>query len=133
MGNTSEHWSILTVMPGAVARKYTEIDNFDADTFFPAQAAANGTAVPRLPQDGGQLTIAATGSLSLQGTGNFAAGPGGQGGVADISANQYLVVDAAERDAILAGTVSSQAYAPGGMVGGTSPILDDGADCADRG
>jgi hypothetical protein len=39
-GTTSQHWSVFTVMSDAVARKYTEIDNYDANTFFAARAAA---------------------------------------------------------------------------------------------
>lgn len=118
-GSTSEHWSVVSVMPSAVAHNYSEVDSYDANTFFPKQAAINGTAVPRLPQDGGQLTIAASAKLILQGTGNFAAGAGGQGGLADISANQILVVDSATRNAILAGTNSTQNYTPGTEGGST--------------
>ena len=119
-GTTDEHWSVFQVLPDAAARRYTEIDNYNANTFFATQAAANGTAVPRLPQDAGQFIIAATGSLNFQGTGNFAH-PNGLGGLADISANQILVVDNATAEAIAAGTIPVANYAPGtSLVGGAS-------------
>jgi filamentous hemagglutinin family protein len=94
-GTSSEHWSVFQVMSDAVARQYSEVNTSFANTFFVAQAQANGTAIPRLPRDAGQLTIAATGSLNFQGAGNFAPAAGGLGGLVDISASQILVVDAA--------------------------------------
>jgi hypothetical protein len=116
-GTTDQHWSVFQVMSDAVARKYTEIDNSYANTFFPAQAAAKGTAIPRLPQDAGQFSIAATRSLSFQGTSIFDH-PNGLGGLADINANQILVVDGTTAAALAAGSASVADYAPGGKVGG---------------
>jgi hypothetical protein len=72
-----------------------------------------------LPEDAGQLSIATISSLSFQGQGVFNH-PNGLGGLADISASQILVVDAATRDAINAGTASVATYVPGGKVGGTA-------------
>ena len=114
-GATAEHWSVFTVMSDAVARKYSQITDNYANTFFTALAATNGTAVPRLPQDAGQLMIAATGSISFQGQGVFDH-PNGLGGLADISANQILVLDSGNSAAVAT-------YVPGSLqVGG------DGSD-----
>ena len=119
-GTTDEHWSVFTVMSDTVARKYSEINDNYANAFFPAQAQAAGLAIPRLPQDGGQLTISAIASLNFLGTSNFTPAAGGLGGLADITANQILVVDTATRDNIVAGTDFAAAYIPGGFVGGVT-------------
>ncbi len=116
-------------MSDTIARKYTEIDNSFANTFFPAQAATNGTTIPRLPRDAGQLSISATGSLNFQGTGIFTPAAGGLGGLADISASQILVVDsttAAALDALTPGSAAYDAalaaYLPGASVGGSQDV-----------
>ena len=117
-GATDEHWSVFKVMSGPVARQYSQIVDSYANTFFPQLAAVNGTAVPRLPQDAGQLSITASSSLTFQGTGAFTPASGGLGGVADISGNQILVVDdEAAVAAIAAGTIPVANYAP---IGGTT-------------
>jgi filamentous hemagglutinin len=119
-GATDEHWSVFKVMSGPVARQYSQIVDRYANTFFPQLAAVNGTAVPRLPQDAGQLSITASSSLTFQGTGAFTPASGGLGGVADISGNQILVVDdEAAVAAIAAGTIPVANYAPG-LIGGTT-------------
>jgi hypothetical protein len=97
-GATDEHWSVFQVMSSAVSHQYSQIVNSFASTFFPALAGVSGSAVPRLPQDAGQLAIAATTSLTFQGTGVFNPAPGGLGGLADISGNQILVVDTSTRN-----------------------------------
>src|SRR5262249_20254041 len=117
------------------ARRYTEIDNHFANTFFAQQAMSKGTIIPRLPQDGGQLSIIASATFDFRGTGDFTPAPGGLGGLADISANQILVVDTGTRDAIEAAVVgltpgttayntafqaAVAAYVPGGTVGGST-------------
>ena len=48
------------------------------------------------------MSIVATQSLDFRGSGNFKPAAGGLGGLADISADQILVVDTATRDAIAA-------------------------------
>jgi hypothetical protein len=119
---TDQHWSVFKVMSGAVARQYSQIVDSYANTFFPQLAAVNGTGVPRLPRDAGQLSITANSSLTFQGTGAFAPAAGGLGGVADISGNQILVVDnEAAVAAIAAGTNPVANYAPGlSTIGGTT-------------
>ena len=113
-GAIDEHWSVFKVMSSAVARQYSQIVDSYANSFFPALAAVNGTEVPRLPQDGGQLQITATSGLTFQGTGNFTPALNGLGGLADISANQILVVDTSQTSA------STATYIPGGTeVGGS--------------
>jgi filamentous hemagglutinin family protein len=120
-GTTSEHWSVFEVMSDAVANKYTEITPNYANTFFPAQAAANNVAVPRLPEDAGQLSINAVNTLTLNGSGIFNH-PNGLGGIADINANQILVVDdntAASINAFAPGSAAYEAlvaqYSPGSV------------------
>ncbi|MTD94380.1 filamentous hemagglutinin N-terminal domain-containing protein [Hyphomicrobium sp. xq] len=128
-----EHWSVFKVMSGAVARQYTEIADSYANTFFPARAAEKDASVPRLPRDGAQISIAATRSLDFSGTGRFMPGAGGLGGLADISANQMLVVDAATRSALDAMSASArltalQTYKPQGDPDDWNPIVLSAGD-----
>jgi hypothetical protein len=62
-GAIDEHWSTFKVMSEPVARQYSQIVDSYANSFFPALAAVQGTAVPRLPRDAGQLVIEAGASL----------------------------------------------------------------------
>jgi filamentous hemagglutinin family protein len=126
VGTTSEHWSVFTVMSDAVARRYSEVNSYSANVFFAQQALANGSAIPRLPEDAGQLSLAATQTLIFQGTGIFNH-PNGLGGLADISAKQILVVDDATAQAIAAGTIPVTDYAPGTALAGGSTDPDSWA------
>src|SRR5208283_3922538 len=73
-----------------VVRTRAQYADYFATTFFnPASSIAgglaNGAATVPGPDDGGQLAITATGSLSLQGSVEARAAGGGQGGGVDIS------------------------------------------------
>lgn len=97
-----EHWSVLRVESTAVARRYTEVAEVFANSFYTARAAENGTAVPRLPADAGSLAINALRTLTFQGQGLFGPAQGGRGGTVDIAGNQIAVVTSAARDANVA-------------------------------
>jgi filamentous hemagglutinin len=135
-GATDPHWSVFKVMSSPVARQYSQIvDNF-ASSFFPALAAVKGTAVPRLPQDGGQLAIDAGTSLVFQGTTSFAPAAGGLGGLADISGNQILVVDNSTRDALAANPnaiADEQQYKPSGDPDAWAPLVLGAGDLSKLG
>jgi len=83
------------VTPGNLVRADSEYADSYANSFFPAQALENDTAVPRLPADAGQLQLAATTSLLLNGDFVFGADSAqqGRGGVVSISAPDIDVVD----------------------------------------
>jgi filamentous hemagglutinin len=77
------------VTPGTVVRTESQYVESTVGQFFAAQATANGTTAPYLPQDAGQLLIdlaGASGSLVFQGVDNFSTPAGGRGGQADIVA-----------------------------------------------
>ncbi len=81
------------VQSAAVWGRYSQYVLTDADTFFPAYAAANGLATPVVPADAGRLVIAASTDLILNGTLKGAAGPGGFGAQLDISGQNLAIVD----------------------------------------
>ena len=91
-GAKSSQTSLLEIQSGAVWSKYSEIDITTGNKYFANLAASNGTAVPQLPIDAGQLSIAAATSLVLNATNNFAPAAGGRVGQADITGNNILVV-----------------------------------------
>lgn len=84
--------STFQVMPKAVAQRYSEIRESQADTFFNNQAAARDLAAPRGTRDGGALNLLAT-RLSLQGTTLFNPQGDGLGGELNIASNRILVGD----------------------------------------
>jgi len=100
--------STLLIAPGSVVRTQSQYTDTFANAFFSSAAAASGTASPRLPADAGTLEFAATGSLALGGTIDFAVGSyvsgkdssgkpitvKGSGGAVSIQAPSILVVDA---------------------------------------
>ncbi|MEW6436274.1 MAG: filamentous hemagglutinin family protein [Pseudomonadota bacterium] len=102
-GETSSQMALLEIQSKAVWSKYSEIDISSANSAFTQTAAQNGTVTPRLPIDAGQLILAATSSLNLNATNNFATGTAldssgniltGRGGLADITGTDLLVVAA---------------------------------------
>jgi len=110
--------TVLVASDATVATQSQYTDSY-ANTFFSAAAAAAATAAPRLPADAGQLLVAATNSLTLNGSVNLAAGSftsgtsssgapilqQGQGGDVAITAQNIVVVDAAASQTPAAGTL----------------------------
>ena len=83
------------VAPQAVVRARAQYDTSFANTFFNASATAHDTAVPRLPVDSGQLVLAATRAMAIQGSVAAQAPKGGRGGLVDISSPVDIFVASA--------------------------------------
>lgn len=73
------------VAPQSVVLSRAEYDPSLANAFLSQSATAAGAPVPRLPVDSGQLVLAATRAMTLQGAVNAQAPGGGRGGLIDIS------------------------------------------------
>ncbi len=91
-GTAAAGSSATASSPTTVVRSRAQYSDYFANTFF--NAASQNAAIPTtaaatvpVPVDGGQLAIAATGSLALQGTVDAAAAAGGQGGIVDFSSS----------------------------------------------
>ncbi|AHF93378.1 filamentous hemagglutinin [Opitutaceae bacterium TAV5] len=78
--------SLFLVMPQAVVRQYSDYTDIRFNDYAADLASAAGIVTPRLPADAGTLTLAATGTLALNGTGRFGAEEGGLLGNVDIAA-----------------------------------------------
>lgn len=87
-------FAAFEVAPAAVVRARAQYDDFSGNAFLRAGALAGDAAVPRLPVDSGQLVLAATGALILQGTVAAAAPVGGRGGLVDISSPAPILIAA---------------------------------------
>jgi len=85
-------WSGFAVEQGSIARTRSEFKDYSANSFFPALAVINETALPQLPKDAGSLAIAGTASLNLGATLGASAVDGGQGGQVDIMGNKLAIV-----------------------------------------
>jgi filamentous hemagglutinin family protein len=90
-GAQSSQTALLQIQPDATWSRYSRIDITSGNSYFAAQAAANGSVAPRLPRDAGQLVVAAISSLTLQATNNFMPASGGRGGMVDITGANLLV------------------------------------------
>ena len=87
-------WSAYVVMPQAVVRNLAEYHVYSANTYF-GQTSADNPIAPRLPQDAGQLILAATQALNLAPNAvAMAASGAGRGGLLDVVAPKIAVVDA---------------------------------------
>ncbi len=73
------------VAPQSVVAARAEYDASLANTFLSGSATAHDATVPRLPIDSGQLVLAATKAMTIQGAVSAAAPSGGRGGLVDIS------------------------------------------------
>jgi filamentous hemagglutinin len=65
---------------------------FSANSFFAASAASHDIAVPRLPQDAGQLVLNASQAMTLDGTLVAQAGAGGLGSEVDIASAEPIYI-----------------------------------------
>lgn len=77
-----------------VWQQYSQYRFTDANSYFSAQAASNGTVAPLLPADGGHLLLSATQQLQLGATLDSAPASGGRSGMLDISAQLLQVTGA---------------------------------------
>ncbi len=77
--------STFEIAPQSVVRARAEYDDSLANAFLSAGAMAHDAVVPRLPVDSGQLVLAATKAMTLQGAVAAQAPMGGRGGLVDIS------------------------------------------------
>ena len=75
-----------------VIQARAQYDGYSAGTFLSQAAASHGTAVPRLPIDGGQLIFDASQTLVLRGAVLGQAATGGQGSLIDISSTSDIVI-----------------------------------------
>jgi filamentous hemagglutinin family protein len=98
-GARSSQTVLFQLQSNSVWTKYSNITITSGTSFVSNLATLAGTAVPRLPIDGGTLTFAATNTLSLESTNNFGAGisslaPGmaGFAGQVDITAANILIL-----------------------------------------
>ncbi|MEJ2688125.1 MAG: hypothetical protein P8124_13220 [Gammaproteobacteria bacterium] len=81
------------VEPGSIARTRSEYRLNRAGSLFAQQAQVNGTSVPLLPSDAGQLVISADGSIGLAGQLQGSPAAGGREAQVDIAATDLQVVD----------------------------------------
>ncbi|HEX3503123.1 MAG TPA: filamentous hemagglutinin N-terminal domain-containing protein, partial [Xanthobacteraceae bacterium] len=91
-GSSSSQGVRLEIQSNSVWTKYTEIDIAKGASYFTALAANNGVATPRLAQDAARMVVAASTSLLLSATNQFAPADGGLGGQLDITGTNLLVV-----------------------------------------
>ena len=82
------------VQSASVWQQYSQYNFTNADTYFTAQAASNGTVAPSLPADGGHLILSATQQLQLGATLENAPASGGRPGIVDIAAQAIQVTGA---------------------------------------
>ncbi|MEW6438573.1 MAG: filamentous hemagglutinin family protein [Pseudomonadota bacterium] len=87
----------FTVQSAAVWGQYSQYTLTSANSYFASQAASNGTAVPPLPVDAGQLALAASQTLILDATLRTAAGPGGLAAEVDIASQDIEIVGQGEQ------------------------------------
>jgi filamentous hemagglutinin family protein len=86
--------SVFQLQSSATWSKYSRIDLTSGTGYFADLARRNDLVVPRLPIDGGQVSIGATSSVSLNGRILAAPAPGGRGGVLNIYADKMLIKSA---------------------------------------
>ncbi|MBT9097410.1 filamentous hemagglutinin family protein [Methylovulum psychrotolerans] len=96
-GTHDSRTSGFLIESGADVRKHSQYTESSANSFFTALAATNGTSVPLIPKDSGQVAIDVANQLLIEGSINSAAASDkngvGRGGKLDItSANGITVV-----------------------------------------
>lgn len=99
------------VQSQSVVNSYADYELSDANAYFTTSAAANNEAVPRLPQDAGQILLEASTSMTLPSqAGAILAAPGtdGLGGEIEIaSPNDINIYDPLSSDMTAATPVSN--------------------------
>jgi filamentous hemagglutinin family protein len=118
------------VQSAQVWQQYSQYRFTDANSYFTAQAASNGTVAPLLPADGGHLTLSASQQLQLAATLDNAPASSGRPGMVDIAAQAiqvvgnnvaplpgYLQISADQLTAMGAGSL---------LLGGTRQLISNG-------
>ncbi|BBA32321.1 uncharacterized protein sS8_0353 [Methylocaldum marinum] len=85
-------WSGFAIESGAAARLRSEYNETLASDFYRTRAATRETALPLLPGDAGQLSVAVQDRLVIEGALKAAADGGGRGGRLDIAADNLAIV-----------------------------------------
>ena len=82
----------FSVQPPTTFRNASQIATTSADATFPAVAARNGLASPRVPIDAGRLVLSAITSITADATFQTDAAPGGRASTTDISGTSFEIV-----------------------------------------
>jgi len=83
--------STFEVDSQAVVKSRAQYDIYSANTFLQQSAASQGTSVS-VPNDAGQLVLAATNSMTIQGSVLSQAPTGGAGGQVDIATTSNILI-----------------------------------------
>lgn len=127
--NGAARYSGFSIRPGADIKKEAEYQQNTASQFFARQAQTNGTAVPRLPMDAGQLVLAPRSTLDLQGDSFKTGHDGGRGALVDIDANKLFVGDASTAPSgyvSIDATTLTNMNAESLLLGGSRKTVSDG-------
>lgn len=94
-GYRDQRWSEFVIEAGSIAKTRSEYNLSVASQFFASQAQSRELAMPRLPQDAGQLVLNAKTALELV---NVVAnvGANGRGGLVDVVAEKLAVGQTAD-------------------------------------
>lgn len=109
-------FSSFQVAPESVVRQRASYSDYSGNSFLKQGALASGQAVPRLPIDAGQLVLAASSTIAIQGSVNSSSPTGGLGSLVDISAPGSILIG------------NAGAMAPGSLVLDASSLTAFGAD-----
>ena len=80
------------VASAAVMRARAQYDDYSANSYLRQGALDHDAAVPRLPVDSGQLVLAATQAMAVQGAVASQSVAGGRGGLVDISSPVDILI-----------------------------------------
>ena len=92
-------YSSFQIASQTVVKSRAEYDGSLADTFLSQSAAANNVATPLLPIDAGQLVLAATQSMNIDGSVLSQTPVGGLGSEVDIASPSNIVIGNADTTA----------------------------------
>jgi hypothetical protein len=84
--------SAFEVAPQSVILARAQYDESLANTFLRDSAVAHDAVAPRLPVDSGQLVLAATQAMMIQGAVSAQAPTGGRGGLVDINSPVDILI-----------------------------------------
>lgn len=87
-------YSAFEVDPQSVVKAKAEYDVSLANTYLAQSATSHNVSVPRLPMDAGQVVLAGTTSMSVQGQLKGQPATGGLGGLVDIASPSNIYIGA---------------------------------------